>query len=70
MTRLVMVDVPNDSKKRSGLPSGTEKPDSICRGNTLGVSVDSFATSIVGSLDTKKCFTLKKKIDLIFFVKV
>jgi hypothetical protein len=54
MTTLVTVDVPKDNKKRSGLPSGKEKPDSICRGTTDDSSVDLLVTSMVGSPDLAK----------------
>ena len=51
MTILVTVDVPKDNKKRSGLPSGKEKPDSIWRGIMDDSSADLLTTSITGSLD-------------------
>jgi hypothetical protein len=65
MTRLVIVDVPKDNKKRLGLPSGKEKPDSICRGTMDDSSVDLLMTSIVGSLDQRQLKFILTHISLI-----
>jgi hypothetical protein len=44
-TRLVTVKVPNDNKKRLGLPSGAENPDSISN----GISEDSSTGALISS---------------------